>query len=114
MLSQLPIGLLYPLGKKQETAKPCFEQFYRKADIIAGDFHFLRYHLPGDLGGKRIITSTVTAGDVLELKRRGAEWLLQRGLLLQAGLMVQTYLKPSVSPSLAGVRRQIPPYTRAF
>lgn len=76
LLCRLPINLLYPLGKKQETSKPRFERFYQKADIIAGDFHFLRYHLPADLSGKNIITSTVTADDVLELKRRGVRWLV--------------------------------------
>lgn len=76
LLCQLPIGFLYPLGKKQETWRPRFEQFYHKAGIIAGDFHFLRYHLPADLSGKSIITSTVTAEDVLELKRRGAQWVV--------------------------------------
>lgn len=79
LLCQLPIGFLYPLGKKQETARPRFEQFYQRADIIAGDFHFLRYHLPADLSGKSIITSTVTAEDVLALKRRGAKWLVTSG-----------------------------------
>jgi hypothetical protein len=78
-LCRLPIGFLYPLGKKQESSRPRFEQFYRKADIIAGDFHFLRYRLPADLEGKSIITSTVTAKDVLELKRRGARWLVTSG-----------------------------------
>ncbi|MDD4237416.1 MAG: quinate 5-dehydrogenase [Desulfotomaculaceae bacterium] len=76
LLCQLPIGFLYPLGKRQETSRPRFERFYQKADIIAGDFHFLRYHLPDDLCGKSIITSTVTEEDVIELKRRGAEWLV--------------------------------------
>lgn len=79
LLCQLPIGFLYPLGKRQETSKPRFKQFYQKADIIAGDFHFLRYHLPADLAGKSIITSTVTAEDVLELKKKGAEWLVTAG-----------------------------------
>lgn len=79
LLSKLPIGLLYPLGERQETPRPRFERFYRQADIIAGDFHFLRYRLPADLGGKDIITSTITAGDVQELKNRGARWLVTAG-----------------------------------
>jgi len=80
LLCQLPIGFLYPLGERQEeTSRPRFERFYQRADIIAGDFHFLRYHLPANLSGKSIITSTVTAEDVLELKRRGAEWLVTAG-----------------------------------
>lgn len=79
LLSRLPIGLLYPLGERQEIIKPRFGWFYRQADIIAGDFHFLRYHLPADLSGKDIITSTVTADDVQELRKRGARWLASPG-----------------------------------
>lgn len=75
-LSRLPIGFLYPLGKRQEAARPRFGRFYQNADIIAGDFHFLHHHLPADLSGKSIITSTVTAADVLTLKRRGVQWLV--------------------------------------
>lgn len=78
-LSRLPIGLLYPLGERQEVIRPRFERFYRRADIIAGDFHFMRRHLPADLSGKDIITSTVTADDVQELKKRGVRWLAAAG-----------------------------------
>lgn len=75
-LCQLPIRFLYPLGKRQEQPRPGFQRFFQQAEIIAGDFHFLRYRLPGDLGGKDMITSTITAEDVLELKRRGIRWLV--------------------------------------
>lgn len=78
-LSKLPIGFLYPLGEKQETIKPRFERYYRRAEIIAGDFHFLRRHLPADLSGKDIITSTVSVEDVQELKKRGIRWLATTG-----------------------------------
>ncbi|MCL6635851.1 MAG: quinate 5-dehydrogenase, partial [Peptococcaceae bacterium] len=82
-LSRLPIGMLYPLGERQETARPRFERFYRRAEIIAGDFHFLRYRLPRHLGGKDVITSTVTAEDVQELKKRGVRWLVTTGPAFQ-------------------------------
>lgn len=79
LLCRLPIGFLYPLGEKQEIARPRFEQFYRRAEIIAGDFHFMRYRLPSDLSGKDVITSTLTARDVQELKERGVRWLVTPG-----------------------------------
>jgi hypothetical protein len=79
LLRKLPIGFLYPLGDKQETSKPRYERFYRLAEIIAGDFHFLRRHLPADLSGKDIITSTVSVEDVQDLKNRGARWLATTG-----------------------------------
>lgn len=83
LLSKLPIGLLYPLGKKQERSKPRFERLYQEADIIAGDFHFLRYRLPARLSGKNIITSTVTEEDARELANRGVRWLVTAGPSLQ-------------------------------
>lgn len=75
LLRRLPVGFLYPLGEKQDQIKPRFGQYYNRAEIIAGDFHFLRRHLPADLSGKDIITSTVTAEDVRELRDRGVRWL---------------------------------------
>lgn len=73
---RLPIGLLYPTGKKQEKSRPRFGSLYRQADILAGDFHFLRRYLPQDLGGKAVFTSTLTRQDVEELSRRGARYLV--------------------------------------
>lgn len=75
LLRRLPVSFLYPLGEKQDVIKPRFAQYYSRAEIIAGDFHFLRRHLPADLSGKDIITSTVTVADVRELKDRGVRWL---------------------------------------
>lgn len=79
VLGRMPIGLLYPLGVKQEATAPRFEHLYRRADVIAGDFHFMRRHLPADLSGKNIITSTLTPEDVQELKKRGVVWLAAPG-----------------------------------
>lgn len=72
----LPIVFLYPTGKKQEKSRPRFAAFYRKADILAGDFHFLRRYFPQNLEGKAIFTSTLTGRDVEELARRKVRWLV--------------------------------------
>ncbi|MGI6037561.1 MAG: quinate 5-dehydrogenase [Limnochordia bacterium] len=80
IVTQLPFRWLYPTGEKQETSsgktKPIFADLYRGADIIAGDFHFIRRYMPGDLEGKTVITNTVTADDVAELRSRGVEMLV--------------------------------------
>ncbi len=75
---RLPFSVLYPTGKEQEkkAANPKFERFYRNADIIAGDFLYVIKHMPEDMTGKSIITNTVTAEDVVELKRRGVSTLV--------------------------------------
>ncbi|OAT87037.1 quinate 5-dehydrogenase [Desulfotomaculum copahuensis] len=76
LFCRLPIGLLYPTGRRQEQIRPRFQSLYRRADILAGDFHFLRRHLPPRLDGKCVLTSTVTAADRRELAARGVRWLV--------------------------------------
>ncbi|MBQ7569174.1 quinate 5-dehydrogenase [bacterium] len=77
-LSQLPMSMLYPTGKKQMAIEPSelTDPYYREAEIIAGDFLYIRRHMPNRLDGKVIITNTVTAADVEELRRRGVAWLV--------------------------------------
>lgn len=76
ILSQLPFTLLYPTGSKQESTTPRYPQYYQWADVIAGDFHFIRKYMPPRLEGKIILTNTVTAEDVEELRRRGVSYLV--------------------------------------
>jgi hypothetical protein len=66
-----PIQMLYPTGERQEASSPRFEKYFAWADIIAGDFHFIRRHLPEALPGKTIITNTTTEQDVELLRARG-------------------------------------------
>ena len=80
VLTQLPFKLLYPTGESQNRITPKWGEFYKSADIIAGDFLLIRKYLPAPdgtpLAGKTIITNTTTAGDVTELKRRGVRTLV--------------------------------------
>ncbi|MDK2820588.1 MAG: hypothetical protein PWP31_553 [Clostridia bacterium] len=72
----LPFKLIYPTGKEQEKIVNCHQRYYEEAEIIAGDFLFIRRYLPDKLSGKTIITNTVTAADVEELRRRGIKTLI--------------------------------------
>ncbi len=76
ILGKLPISMVYPTGEKQETIEPKFETYWAQADLIAGDFLYIRKHLPDDLTGKDILTNTTTAEDVELLKARGVRWLI--------------------------------------
>jgi len=76
MLCHLPIRMLYPTGKSQEEIKPKYEKYYQWADLIAGDFHPIRRHLPPRLEGKMIVTNTTTADDVQRLRERGVATLV--------------------------------------
>jgi hypothetical protein len=74
---KLPFQFFYPTGKKQEKPpQPKYPQYYHDADIIAGDFHFMRQFMPDDLSGKIVLTNTVTEKDVDELRNRGVKTLI--------------------------------------
>ncbi len=69
-LRLLPLALLYPLGEKQNRIVPRFANQYDQAELIAGDFHFIYRHLPANLAGKVILTSTVRPEDIAQLRQR--------------------------------------------
>lgn len=74
---KLPFQFFYPTGKKQDRPpQPKYPQYYEEAAIIAGDFHFMRAFMPDRLDGKIILTNTVTARDVEDLRARGVARLV--------------------------------------
>jgi hypothetical protein len=74
---KLPFQFFYPTGKKQEKPpEPKYPHYYEQAEIIAGDFHFMRQFMPDRLDGKIVLTNTVTAGNVEDLAARGVEMLI--------------------------------------
>jgi len=73
---KLPFKMLYPTGTQQETSNPKYSKHYEQAEIIAGDFHFIRRYMPENLRGKFIITNTVTDKDIKLLEERGVSVLV--------------------------------------
>lgn len=77
ILTKLPFRILYPIGAEQEkTPSKKYQKYYLDADIIAGDFLYIRKYMPDDLSGKMIITNTLTANDLNELKKRNLDILV--------------------------------------
>jgi len=77
LLCWLPMSFLYPTGSKQQRPPSKKKQaWFRRAEIIAGDFLFLRRYLPRDLSGKIVITNTTTTEDVRLLASRRAKALI--------------------------------------
>ncbi|MBE3579914.1 MAG: quinate 5-dehydrogenase [Caldanaerobacter subterraneus] len=74
---RLPFEMIYPTGEKQlKMGSKKYERFYKEADIIAGDFLFIKRFMPENLKGKVIVTNTVTPEDVETLRQRGVEILI--------------------------------------
>ncbi len=74
---KLPFQFFYPTGKKQDRApQPKYPEYYAQAAIVAGDYHFMRQFMPDRLDGKLVLTNTLTAHDVEELRVRGVKTLV--------------------------------------
>jgi hypothetical protein len=75
--TQLPISWLYPTGSKQEKSETGWRtQYFDWAEIVAGDFHFIKRYAPENLQGKIILTNTTTKDDVEMLRKRGVKTLI--------------------------------------
>ncbi len=67
----MPFDKIYPTGKDQEVIIPKHSKYYYQADVIAGDFNYIKRYLPEKLRGQVIITNTTTRDDMRLLKQRG-------------------------------------------
>ncbi|KAB2953100.1 quinate 5-dehydrogenase [Heliorestis acidaminivorans] len=76
LIRQLPFRYLYPTGAEQDKKSTIQVPFFRDADLIAGDFHYIKPYLSNHLGGKVVLTNTVTADDVDLLKGSGVKTLI--------------------------------------
>lgn len=76
VVKNLPFKMLYPTGSNQNRIIPKYASIFNWADIIAGDFHLIKKHLPEDLSRKTIITNTVTSKDIDLLHRRDLDTLV--------------------------------------
>lgn len=78
VVSRVPFKWLYPTGEAQEreTASSKFARYYHAADVIAGDWHFIKRYAPANLTGKLFITNTTTSEDLRFLRSRGAKTLV--------------------------------------
>lgn len=73
LITHLPFKWFYPTGEKQEKRTPKYPKVFAEADIIAGDWHYIRRYAPDNLKGKTIITQTLRKADLDMLRQAGAE-----------------------------------------
>jgi hypothetical protein len=64
IFTRLPLKWVYPTGSKQEERKPKYEKVFREADIVCGDWHYIRRYMPNDMSGKTVITQTLRKADL--------------------------------------------------
>jgi hypothetical protein len=77
IVTQLPFAWLYPTGEKQEqSVKSWRQKYYRWADVVAGDWLYIRRHMPEEMGGKIVLTNTTTPEDLEFMKARGVKTLI--------------------------------------
>ena len=76
ILTRLPFKWLYPVGEKQLKETPKYGWAYDWAEVIAGDWHYIRRYAPKKLVGKIILTNTTTKDDIEFLRARGVKTLI--------------------------------------
>jgi len=77
ILTKMPFSFLYPTGSEQEKEpSEKYTKYYKWADIIVGDFLFIRKYLLNNMSGKIIFTNTTTKLDVEDLWRRELDILV--------------------------------------
>lgn len=79
LVAQLPFSLLYPTGSEQDKEpkpNPRMRTLYEWADIIAGDWQYVKKYMLDDMSGKWVLTNTTTPADVELMRDRGVELLV--------------------------------------
>ncbi|HUT15412.1 MAG TPA: quinate 5-dehydrogenase [Anaerolineae bacterium] len=71
----LPMSVLFYDSKGEEPA-PKYGKYWAQADLIAGDFLFMRKYMPLDLSGKTVITNTTTDANIGLLRERGVSLVI--------------------------------------
>ncbi len=76
IIVRMPFEKIYPTGADQDVILPKYSEYYYDADIIAGDFHYIKRYLPQNLNNKVVVTNTTTADDLNLLKNAGVSKLI--------------------------------------
>jgi hypothetical protein len=71
IITRLPFQWFYPTGEKQEKRTPRAERLFHEADVIAGDWHYIRRYMPDRIPDKTVITNTVRKADIEFLRAAG-------------------------------------------
>ena len=75
LVSHFPMSMLF-YGSSGTEYEPKYTRYWQAADLIAGDFLFMKKYMPEDLSGKTVVTNTTTAENVELLRQRGVARLI--------------------------------------
>ncbi len=104
----LPFKMLYPTGEQQHKTVPRYTKYFDRADIIAGDFHFIYRNMPPQLPGKVVITNTTTVKDVEALRQAKVKTLVTTTPVLE-GRSFGTNVMEALLVALAGEKGELRP-----
>lgn len=76
VVGRMPLSMLYPTGEKQEEVTPKYEKYYQGNTVTAGDWLYIKQHMPEEMQGKTIVTNTTTPQDIEFLRDRGVRYLV--------------------------------------
>lgn len=106
IVGRLPYEWLYPTGEKQDERVPKWEQYYQWANVIAGDCHYVKSHMPDRLEGKIIVTNTTTQADVENFRKAGVKCIITSTPVLD-GRSFGTNLLEAALVAVAGKNRSL-------
>jgi hypothetical protein len=107
---QLPFAWLYDAEADHTTevhSDSKHSDLYRRADIIAGDYKWVRKFMPTDMSGKWIVTNTTTPEDVEFLRGCGVELLITSTPRLE-GRSFGTNVIEATMVALDGAKGRLP------
>jgi len=106
IVGRMKIEWLYPTGEKQEKNVPRYEKYYQWASVTAGDFLYIKQHMPLRMEGKVIVTNTTTVADVEMLRARGVKHLVTTTPVYE-GRSFGTNMLEAALVAVAGKRRPL-------
>jgi hypothetical protein len=103
IITRLPFQWFYPTGEKQEKRTPRAERLFHEADVIAGDWHYIRRYMPDRIPNKTVITNTVRKADMEFLRAAGAARVITTTPIIE-GESFATNVMEGVIVALTGRR----------
>jgi hypothetical protein len=70
IVSHFPMSMIF-YGSSGAEQEPKYTRWFEEAELLAGDFLFMRKYMPRDLSGKVVVTNTTTQENVELLGSRG-------------------------------------------